>query len=330
MAEVATLRPSQLVAALRTCVETKQPAVIWGPPGIGKSDIVRQVATSMEMDYRDIRAVLLDPVDLRGLPTISADGTTRWATPEFMPKAGKGVVVLEELNRAAVMVQNACFQLVLDRQLGEYTLPKDWAIIAACNREEDGGGITRMPQALANRFLHINLEPDLDEWCQWAITHDIDPLIIAFLRFRSNLLHAFDRNEHAFPTPRSWAFVSRILQHTTADLELPLIAGAVGYGAAVEFMSFLKLYRDMPSIDAILLTPDAAKVPEDVATLYAVSSALAAKATDTNLGRVITYLDRIPAEYAVYSIKDAVLRDPLLQTNNSFTQWAVSHSQLLR
>jgi hypothetical protein len=325
-----TLKPSEAAAALIACLDARQPVCLWGSPGIGKSMIVQQTAAAQRLDCRDVRAVLLDPVDLRGLPHLNGDGRTHWAIPEFLPDCGQGVLFLDELNRAPTLVQNACFQLVLDRRLGEYQLPDGWRVVAACNRESDGGGISRMPSALANRFTHLNIEPDLDDWCKWALTAGVEPVVIAFLRFRPELLHRFDREARAFPTPRSWHFVSGIVaQQPAPDVELALVAGSVGHEAAIEFMAFLQLYRSLPNIDAILLDPANAPVPDDVATLYAVSSALSQRAKDGNFGRVIQYLDRLPVEYSVFTVKAATAREPALQSTPEFTAWAIAHSDVM-
>jgi len=328
--ETITVRPSTAAKALIACMAAKQPVVLWGPPGIGKSQVVQQTAKAQGMVCQDVRAVLLDPVDLRGLPALNGDGRAHWATPDFLPREGTGVLFLDELNRAPTLVQNACFQLILDRKLGEYELPEDWRVVAACNRESDGGGVTRMSQALANRFVHLNLEADLDDWCRWAIGAGIEPMVIAFLRFRPELLHQFSRDEHAFPTPRSWEFVSRVVaQNTAQDIELALVAGTVGHAAAVEFIAFVRLFRSLPSIDAILLNPTTVAVPTDVATLYAVSTALATRADAVNFGRIIQYIERIPPEYAVFTVKDAVLKDLSLQSTPEFTKWAIANADVI-
>lgn len=325
------MKPSDLEKSLEICIKANQPVTIWGSPGIGKSQIIAQLASRLNRQLRDVRAVLLDPVDLRGLPTVNGDGRAKWAIPEFLPRDGSGILFLDELNRAATLVQNACFQLVLDRKLGEYSLPAEWAIVAACNRESDGGGVTRMSSALANRFVHLDCEPNLEDWCKWAVTHAIEPAVIAFLRFRSELLHQFDRNAKAFPSPRSWEFVSRICaQHPAKDVEFGLLEGTVGHGAAVEFAAFLTLYRNIPSIDSILLNPDKAPIPtNDAASLWAIASALSRRASDQNFRRILTYLDRMPQEYAVMSVRDAVARDASLSSTAEFTAWAVKHSDVI-
>ena len=142
---------------------------IWGSPGVGKSSIIGQLARSLNLALRDIRALLLDPVDLRGLPYV-ADGRSKWATPEFLPQEGAGILLLDELNSAPAMVQAAFYQLILDRRLGEYTLPDGWVIIAAGNRDGDRAHTTRMPTPLRNRFVHLEFEVDAQEWSEWAIS----------------------------------------------------------------------------------------------------------------------------------------------------------------
>lgn len=325
-----TVKPSELAAALSVCIDAKQPVCVWGSPGIGKSQVVHQTGQRRGVTVQDVRAVLLDPVDLRGLPHVNGDGRAHWATPEFLPRDGSGILFLDELNRAPQLVQNACFQLVLDRKLGEYRLPDGWAVVAACNRESDGGGVTRMSSALANRFTHLEAVADLEDWSKWAVGANIEAPVIAFLRFRPELLHQFDRSARAFPTPRSWEFVSRITATAPAKaIEHALFAGAVGEGAAVEFSAFLRLYREIPSIDAIFLDPAKAPVPTNPATLYAVSAALARRSKADNFGRVLTYLDRLPQEYAVLGVKDATGRDPILATTPEFTRWMVAHSDIV-
>lgn len=324
------MKASALSNALHCLFTAGQPVFIWGGPGIGKSAVVRQFATELAVPLQDVRAVLLDPVDLRGLPFLGSDGRSKWATPEFLPKAGSGILFLDELNAAPAMVQASCYQLVLDRKLGEYELPNGWAIIAAGNRDSDRAVTTRMPTPLRNRFVHLEFEVDLQEWCEWAIQAGIRPEVIAFLRFRPELLSAFDRDANSFPSPRSWEFVSRILE-TQPDrlVEHELFAGAVGTGAATEFSAFLRTFRELPNIDAILLNPTKEPVPENAAAQYAVASALARCASDNNFDRVCLYLDRMPTEFRVLSVRDASLRDPAIRHTAGYTNWAIQNHHVL-
>jgi MoxR-like ATPase len=324
------VKASAILCALHTLLAAKQPVFIWGGPGIGKSALVHQLADSQEMALQDIRALLLDPVDLRGLPFLGNDGRSKWATPEFLPQAGEGVLFLDELNAAPAMVQASCYQLVLDRKLGEYTLPPGWAIIAAGNRDSDRAVTTRMPTPLRNRFVHLEFEVDAQEWSEWAIQNGIRAEVIAFLRFRPELLSMFDRDANAFPSPRSWEFVSRILDSAPDQaIEHELFAGAVGTGAATEFSAFLRMFRDLPNIDAILLNPLQEPVPENAAAQYAVASALARCASDINFDRVCQYLERMPTEFSVLCVRDASLRAPGVRHTAGYTKWAIDNHHVL-
>jgi len=324
------MKASLVSNALRVLVSARQPVFIWGGPGIGKSDVVRQVAQSLQVQLNDIRALLLDPVDLRGLPFLGDDRTSKWATPEFLPRDGKGILFLDELNSAAAMVQASCYQLVLDRKLGDYTLPEGWAIVAAGNRDTDRGVTTRMPTPLRNRFTHLNFEVDVQEWCEWAIQAQIRPEIIAFIRFKPELLSAFDRDANAFPSPRSWQFVSKILDSAPAqEIEHELFAGTIGDGAATELSGFLQTFRNLPSIDAILLNPQQADVPQNAAAQYAVATALAHYASDTNFDRICIYLERMPTEFSVLSVRDASLRQPSVCHTAGYTKWAIANHHVI-
>ena len=324
------MKSSAISNALRVLVSARQPAFLWGGPGIGKSAVIRQLAAALSMPLRDVRALLLDPVDLRGLPFLGNDGRSKWATPEFLPQDGSGILFLDELNAAPAMVQASCYQLVLDRKLGEYTLPAGWAIIAAGNRDSDRAVTTRMPTPLRNRFVHLEFEVDMQEWSEWAIQAGVRPEVIAFLRFRSELLNAFDRDANAFPSPRSWEFVSRILDSAPdPGVEHELFAGAVGSGAATEFSAFLRMFRELPNIDAILVNPHKEPVPENAAAQYAVASALAHRASDTNLDRICVYLDRMPTEFSVLCVRDASLREPAIRHTAAYTKWAIQNHHVL-
>jgi len=324
------MKASSISQAVRTLVDARQPVFIWGGPGIGKSAVVAQLASEMKVPLRDVRALLLDPVDLRGLPFLGNDGRSKWATPDFLPQDGSGILFLDELNAAPAMVQASCYQLVLDRKLGDYALPEKWAIIAAGNRDSDRAVTTRMPSPLRNRFVHLEFEVDLQEWSEWAIRNAIRAEVIAFLRFRRELLSVFDRDANAFPSPRSWEFVSRILEsQPRSSVEHELFAGAVGTGAATEFSAFLRMFRELPNIDAILLNPLSEPVPENAAAQYAVASALARVASDLNFDRVCLYLGRMPTEFRVLCVRDASLRVPAVRHTAAYTKWAIENHHVL-
>lgn len=325
------MTPKQTAAAVSACIRARRPVFVWGPPGVGKSAIIREVADDHGLEVRDVRAVLLDPVDLRGLPHVNGDGRAHWAVPDFLPREGKGVLFLDELPAAPPLVQAACYQLILDRRLGEYELPDGWHVVAAGNREGDKAVSHRMPTPLANRFVHVNMVPDLDDWTQWAVNAGIAVEVIAFLRFRPELLYTFDprSQERAFASPRSWEFASDLLgADLDTSIEFELLAGTVGEGAATELCGFLRVFRKLPSPDAVLLDPLNAAVPDEPATLYALTGALARKASDDNFDRVVQYADRLPPEFSVVLVRDSVHRTSSVQNTRAFIEWAAKNTAI--
>lgn len=340
------MRPSQIATALNYLIDANQPVMLHGSPGVGKSDVVRQVAKQRGIELIDLRLSQLDPVDLRGVPSVDTKKhITSWNTPNFLPTDGKGILFLDEINSAAQATQAAAYQLVLDRKLGDYMVPPGWAIIAAGNRSTDRAIVNQMSTALKNRFTHLNYEVSNDDWCDWALRNNIAVEVLGFIRFRPMLLNEFEqRNEskeekervqrmkdaQAFATPRSWEFLSKIVQQKPgSDIEYELYTGIVGEGSAAEFMGYLKYYRDLPNLDALLMNPGAAKVPEEPATLYALSTGLATKATQDNMERVVKYALRLPAEFQVLLMKDAIARDNDLTQTKPFNEWAIKNAEVM-
>ncbi|VFQ45944.1 AAA family ATPase [Desulfoluna butyratoxydans] len=326
------MKPSHIATAVSTLIQIRQPTFLWGPPGIGKSQVVRQTADAMGLELIDIRAILLDPVDLRGIPRIGDDGTSTWCAPSFLPRSGTGVLFLDELNAAPPLVQAACYQLVLDRRLGEYTLPEGWAIIAAGNREQDRAVTHRMPSALANRFVHIDFSVDHEEWLTWAEAHDIAPEVTSFIRFRPKLLHDFDpeRADKAFPSPRSWEFVSRLMGGGMEKSMLSeLVAGTVGKGAAAEFCGYVTIRHQLPDPESILSAPNLVDVPTDPAVLFALCEMLALSADSGTMDALLTFASRLPDEFSVLLIREAARANNRIVETDGFARWAEDHAEVL-
>jgi MoxR-like ATPase len=268
------MTPAELMAFLETLVhhEVKLSTMIWGPPGIGKSSIVAQTARKHSLGWVDLRLSQLAPTDLRGLP-VAQDGRARWFIPEFLPTEGQGVLFLDEINLAPPTMQGMAQQLVLDRRVGSYVVPEGWYIWAAGNRSEDSASVFEMPAPVANRFLHVDVEPDLASFKQYAVQSGIHEQIVAFLSFRSALLHHFDADQPAWPSPRSWAMASVL--HSLGQHIRP----AVGPGAASEFHAFVASYQQVPDLDAILGGNGAGiAFPTEPSVRYATTVGLAIRA----------------------------------------------------
>lgn len=318
------MRPAQLIPILeREFLSAAEghhtPVMMWGPPGVGKSQMVGEVAAKHKVPVIDIRLSQMEPSDLRGIPFRVGEHVD-WAIPSILPDAQrhgeKGILFLDEITSAPPSVSAAAYQLILDRRLGAYEVPPGWAIFAAGNRQGDRGVTYAMPAPLANRFSHFEVEANLDDWSQWAYENGIDERLIGFLRFRPELLFDFDpaRNPTAFPTPRSWEFASRALQKfgDHPDLLGPALAACVGQAAGIEFSAYLANLSRMPDLDAIV-EGRPAEVPRDTDLQYAVAAALVARAirnkSATNikemLGHILDYAAKFPLrEMGVMLVSD--------------------------
>ena len=283
------MRASQLFVVLDQEFKGAQtghhtPVMIWGPPGVGKSQLVSQVAEKHDRILIDIRLSQMEPSDLRGIPFKDGD-KVEWAVPSMLPnveKHGKeGILFLDEITSAPPSVSAAAYQLILDRRLGDYQIPDGWAIFAAGNRQGDRGVTYSMPAPLANRFSHYEIDINLDDWVAWAYQTGIDERIIAFLRFRPDLLFDFDpaHNPVAFPSPRTWEFVHRALTKFKDHPELFIgaLQSCVGPAAGIELNAFIANLDQMPDLDAIINGEDV-PTPTEIDLQYAVASALVGRA----------------------------------------------------
>lgn len=339
------MRPSIVAKALHYLIEARQPVMLHGQPGAGKSQVVAQVAADRGIQLMDVRLSQLDPVDLRGVPSIR-DQLTCWNPPNFLPRSGDGILFLDEINSAAQATQAASYQLILDRQLGDYKLPEGWSIVAAGNRAQDRAIVNQMSTALRNRMVHIDFDVHTEDWCNWALKHNINPEILSFIRFRPSLLNEFDvldkkdatsqkkgqalKDAKAFATPRSWEFMDRLVkQQPESDVEFDLYCGTIGEGPATEFMGYMKIYRNLPLLDDIIAEPKKIKVPTDPAVLYALCTGLAMKATNKNFEAIIDFALRMEPEFQVLLVKDAVTRDYSFTNHKSFDKWAVKNTNVL-
>lgn len=325
-----TVTPKQLVPFVETCFAIGRVPCAWGSYGVGKSHVVHQIGQRSERRVFEVRLAQMDGVDVRGLPFLS-EGRTRWGDPSCFPPAdyaGRCIVFLDEANRAQVSVMNAGFQLIDQRRVGDYTLPPGAVVVLACNRDGDGGGVNQMPAALANRLIHANVEPSVDDWCEWAAENDVAPAVIAYIKWSGNL-NVPKPKERVSPTPRSWHIVSDVVKHGVADerLQLALVAGAVGHTEAVAFTSYARLYATMQDLDEIIADPEGAPVPPGVSEQYAVAAGLARRADDRNLGAIVRYLARLPRELATFSVKTAVARDRVLAQTPEYVAWKAANAQ---
>ncbi len=297
--------------------------MLWGAPGVGKSQAVRQIAKEIEREtgkrtvVTDVRLLLFNPIDLRGIPTANEDKTLAvWLKPQIFQMDGSDEVVnvlfLDEISAAPPSVQAAAYQITLDRVVGEHKLPENCIVIAAGNRVTDKSVAFKMPKALANRLLHIQVEGSFTAWNEWAVGHGIHPKVLGFLSFRQTYLMEFDgsNDDLAFATPRSWEMVSNLLYAVSDDVEkmYPMIAGLVGTGVATEFRTWVKVYRELPKIEDIFDGKNP-PLPKNTDSMYALTASMAAYAREhkdemRRIANSIVYATRMPPDFAAILMRD--------------------------
>ena len=330
------MRAKELTTSITAMVKAQIPTFVWGPPGIGKSSVVKQVAEANGYGFIDLRLALMDPTDLKGIPFYDKEQhQALWAPPSFLPKEGEGILFLDELNSAPPAVQASAYQLILDRKVGEYTLPEGWAIVAAGNREGDRGVVYRMPAPLANRFVHLDMEVSVDDWRDWAFKAGVDTRVIAYIGYKSEDLFSFDptKQEKSFATPRSWEFVSSLLQsEMESKLLLETISGAIGKERAVNFLSFAKVMHKLPDIEAIL-KEGTGSYPEEIDVLHALATGLvmAIRHDDApeRIENLLQYTLELQSEFAVMVVQDLQRAGYTMEEQPAFSKWVGKFAYLL-
>ncbi len=328
------MRPKDIALLLREIILDKNPPTIflWGGPGIGKSTVVAEVARDAGIGFCDQRLALMDPTDLRGV-VIPENRKAVWLPPESLPSDGEGILLLDELTLAPPLVQSSAYQLIQDKRLGEYILPKGWRIIAASNRAEHGANVFKMAYPLRNRFTHIEFDVNVDDWKEWAVKNGIQEEIIEFILFRPDLLYKFDPklNEDAFASPRSWTACSNLLrlkEKISKNILQESIEGTIGKGVAAEFFGYLEIRKQLPSIEKILAGENF--VPDRIDVACAIVIALAMRARTEQFGHLVEYLNYLPADAAALLAKMLLTRDKatVLRTSG-WKDFANSHAELL-
>ena len=332
-----TVTVSELPELIKTAAAAGRSLMIHGSPGLGKSAAAHEAAVQMgkgkrvvqlgecsdpanEFGLFDVRLSQCDPVDVGGLPYADKElNIQRRLVADWFPSTDRkdipeyGMLLLEEVVSAPPAVQAAAYQLTLDRRIGDKKMKPGWCVVLTGNLMTDGGVVHKMPTPLANRLIHVYVRSDNDGWMKWAVDHNIENVLIGFLRFRQDLLNTFEKHvekkskDHAFATERAWHAVDDILK-ANPNAHPALLAGTVGNGPATEFAAFREIWQSMPNIDGILMDPANAPLPEDTNVRYAVCTALAARATGDNFDLIAEYVDRLPPEFAVMTFKDCVNR----------------------
>jgi hypothetical protein len=316
--------PKASKKAIRKSIQVRRPVFLWGPPGIGKSDLVKQIGDDLGREVIDVRLALWEPTDIKGIPYYNADaGKMVWAPPAELPTDAdsKAIIFLDELNSAPPAVQAAAYQLILNRRVGTYELPKGVDVVAAGNREGDRGVTYRMPAPLANRFVHLEMKVDFDDWQDWATLNKIHPDVVGYVGFAKQDLYDFDPKSpsKSFATPRSWSFVSDLLKDDDVDTETlaTLISGAVGDGLGNKFMAHRKIAGKLPKAEDILDGKVKDLAIKEVSAMYSLTVSLCyelkdradkkVKAWDDMADNFFAYMmTNFPTELVVMGAKTAL------------------------
>ena len=295
--ESMTITSVQTRRALLKAFQVKRPVFIWGPPGIGKSEVVSEITDELGGLMIDLRMAQMEPTDIRGIPFFNKDlNKMDWAEPIDLPDAALAsqypmiVLFLDEMNSAPPAVQAAGYQLILNRRVGKYRLPDNVVIVAAGNRDSDKGVTYRMPMPLANRFIHLEMRPDFNAWQNWAVNKNIHKDVVGYLSFAKNDIYDFNAksSSRAFATPRSWVFVSQLLDDddTDADTLYNLIAGAIGEGLAIKFMAHRKVAARMPNPTDILEGRVTTLSIKEISAMYSLTTAMCYELKEANENKV--------------------------------------------
>lgn len=330
-----------------SCVKAKLTPFITGSPGVGKSSIVAEIAKQFKLKLIDFRLSQADPTDLNGFPYI--DPVTKVASytpmdtfpiestplPTYVDDAGNTqtydgwLLFLDEFNSASLAVQKATYKLVLDRMIGQHRINPKVVTICAGNLESDNAITSKLSTAMQSRLVHLQLHTDVNEWIHWANSALIDHRIVSYIQFNKNALNMFDELnkkkaiQNTFPCQRTWEFTHRLIKNEP-DLTVQhkkLLSGVIGEGAAAEFIGYVRVYQDLPTIDEIIKNPLSAKVPDSADCRYAVTGLLANYADDVNSKAIIQYASRLPTEFTVITMQGAIRRSPLFAHNESVNKW---------
>jgi len=343
------VNPTEMKKYAAWCIRKKKTFWIHGSPGVAKSYSLNMLCRELDLQFKDDRLSQLESVDLRGLLDLDRDkGVSRWLPPESLPSNDDppGLWFLDEYPDADESVLKASYQLVLDRALGDYKVPDHWAIGAAGNLITDMTGVGRTPAALNNRFCHLYVKPDIDDWMiNAAVPQNFHPMVIGFLRWKPSWLHAYHgmprnelvqliRNSDAFHTCRTWEQVSDVVHDFGSEEDdlnkaFPLITGYVGLAAGTEFKGYVQYYSQLPDIDNLIENPTAHRMPTEIPVQWALASAVSLKITAENFENVMKFAKKLPDEIQAGMISAAYRRNPSIADSEAFAKWSVANAQNL-
>jgi hypothetical protein len=329
------MRPTLLIDTLKDrfaahlAGKLHRAAYIVGPPGGGKTQTVRQTAKDLGVGFRVIHAPLMQEEDY-GMPVVNAarDDIKFVVSSDKFPLVGSdceetGILLVDEVAQADQGKQKILANLFQEREIHGHAIKPGWMIVANGNRQSDRAGANRILSHFKDRMTEYEYEVSLDDWCNWSLEHDVPVEVVSFIRFRPNLLLDFDPQREKNPTPRGWVEgVGAAIGTVRSEAEYETFKGDVGEGAAAEFVGFLKIFRNLPDPDVVLMNPTTHKLPTDPATTYALCGAIAARASKDNFERIVQVAERMSPEFMVLTVRDSIRRNREVQHTKAFVKWA--------
>ena len=330
------MRAEELADNIRTLLPKQRTICIEGSPGGGKTSIVRQVAEQEGVGYIELHMPTMLVEDF-GILYPNGDDMLSYKLPYWWPSADRtdipdvGILCFDDRNQANADLQKVLANICQARTLHGSKMKGGWQVVSTGNRVEDRAGANRILSHLSGRETVIPLETQLDDWCRWALQSHVNQELMSFIRFRPNLLHDFDPQRRSNPTPRSWVEgVGELMGVVPKHSEYEIFKGAVGEGAAAEFVGFLKIYRELPDPDKVLRDPDSVEVPSDPSTKYALSGALSERVDTKTFANMIKFFDRFDgAEFGVLAVSYALRKTPEISSTEAFSKWAVDKQHML-
>jgi hypothetical protein len=323
---------SQASKMLTAYIRAKLVPMLVGSPGCGKSQIIYEIAKEHNLKVIDLRLSQCDPTDLAGFPTVEG-GKADYVPMKHFPIKGDPLpagyagwlLFLDEATSAPPSIQAAAYKLILDRMVGSHELHERVAMVAAGNLETDNAIVQPMSTALQSRLVHMELVVDANEWIDWATSNGIDHRITDYVKFKPTQLYTFtpDHTDKTYACPRTWEFANRVLK-TTVDgspERLPMLAGTLSEGVAREFTTFCKIYADLPKIAQIIATPESIKVPQEPSILFALTGSLAHNATTANFEQMMKFINRLPVEFQVVTMRETIRRTKTMMAHASVQKW---------
>lgn len=320
------MKSTLLVETLVALYSVKRTVCIEGSPGIGKTELTREAARRLGVDYIEVHMPTKLVEDF-GIPTFDGPKVV-YKMPDWYPvdPEWKGIICFDDRNQAPADLQKVLANICQARNLHGVPLPKGAMVVSTGNRVSDRAGANRVLSHLRNRETVLELEADYEDWATWASKHAVAPEVISFLRFKTALFNKFDPSADCNPTPRSWTEgVSAVLGVVPKSAELSCFAGAVGEGAAGEFMAYLKVFRELPDMDDLIANPDKYEVSKAADVRYAITTSLALRATKKNMENVMRYVNKLPPEFATLFATLALGRDFSLGETKALANWVIQN-----